>query len=127
MIPFSPFFGWYNHGFYNYNSTIYEDVARTNGYTLRALLAADFEPDGRRVRALVDVGDFQGLKAHVFDAENTSTAILVVAMTKGEDQPFVTPVQGYYDRPRNEPSSRPLSDAQNHVLSRYLESLDEDG
>ena len=44
MIHGGPFTGWFDHGFYNIQPTLYHDIARANGYRVAAMFLTDVGP-----------------------------------------------------------------------------------
>lgn len=90
MIHEAPFTGWIDHGFYCLQPTLFLDVARANGYTVKVLaievLNQSIEPIKSR----------EELHALAKDGKIPDNAMLFVGMTKGTDGPFRIPIQGYY-------------------------------
>ncbi len=93
MIHGLPWTGWIDHGFYNFQPTVYFDLAAANGYTLHTVCYAVTSPF--ELRSLNSRDSFAELAKSGSLAPNT---MLFGVMTKApQDAPFRTPMQGYYD------------------------------
>ena len=93
MIHGLPWTGWIDHGFYNFQPTVYFDLAAANGYTLHTVCYAVTNPF--ELRSLNSRDAFAELAKSGNLAPNT---MLFGVMNKGAaDVPFRTPMQGYYD------------------------------
>lgn len=92
MIHESPFTGWYNHGFYNIQPTLYYDVAAINGYHIMGFYCCGHNP----IKIMQINNPVQMLDA-IEKKEVPAHSVLIVIMKKIRDAPFVYPMQGYYD------------------------------
>lgn len=93
MIHGLPWTGWIDHGFYNFQPTVYFDLAAANDYTLHTVCYAVTSPF--ELRSLNSRDSFAELARSGSLAPNT---MLFGVMTKAPtDAPFRTPMQGYYD------------------------------
>lgn len=91
MVHEAPFTGWFNHGFYNLQPTLFVDLVVTNGYGVEGFFLCQYSPPGitqiREPRDVLDLARKGGLPK-----EST----LVALLRKTNDAPFVYPNQGYY-------------------------------
>ncbi len=92
MIHGLPLTGWIDHGFYNFHSTFYYDLARANDYKVVVGMVAEAEPlkftqmaDRESVLALSKAG---GL--------GNNALIYMILRKPAEERPFQPPIQGYY-------------------------------
>jgi SAM-dependent methyltransferase len=93
MIHGLPWTGWIDHGFYNFQPTVYFDLAAANGYTLHTVCYAVTNPF--ELQSLNSRDSFAELAKAGKLAPNT---MLFGVMTKAaQEAPFRTPMQGYYD------------------------------
>jgi SAM-dependent methyltransferase len=93
MIHGLPWTGWIDHGFYNFQPTVYFDIAAANNYTLHTVCYSVADPF--ELRSLNSRDSFAELAKSGGLAPNT---MLFGVMTKGAvEAPFYTPMQGYYD------------------------------
>lgn len=88
----APFTGWYNHGFYNLQPTLYYDIATANNYGLMGVFCCEHIPP-----KIIQIDSPQHLLEFVEKKEIPANAVLFVMMKKLEDAPFKYPMQGYYD------------------------------
>jgi hypothetical protein len=92
MIHGTPFTGWIDHGFYNFQPTFYWDLAAANGYAVIGMAFGEIQPFklksmNRREDVLAE------LRAGGFG----DNAVLFAIMRKAtSDTPFQAPVQGLY-------------------------------
>lgn len=92
MIHEGPFTGWYNHGFYNLQPTLYYDIAAANNYGLMGLFCCAHTPP-----KIIQINSPQELLSNVRNKLIPENSVLFVLFRKTEDAPFVYPIQGYYD------------------------------
>lgn len=92
MLHNNPFRGWLDHGFYNFNPTLYWDLAGANGYDVLMMVYHEANPP-RAVQLssreqIVDMAREGGL---------ATSAMLYAVYRKPEgDKPFTVPAQGFY-------------------------------
>ena len=123
QAPFSPFHGWYDHGFYNFNPCLWADLAHANAYETTRFFVADYDESGGRVLDLARLDGPEELRAHVFDTGSTAASLLLIVLRKTSDRPFVTPQQGRYARPGADPDGEgasPIPEETATALSRFL-------
>lgn len=92
MIHTAPFNGWWDHGFYCLQPTLFFDLAAANGYEVVAVTCAGLNPfKAVRLESRDDVArlaDGAGIPNH---------AIMNYVLRKGQaETPFRVPIQGYY-------------------------------
>jgi len=91
MIHEAPFTGWYNHGFYNLQPTLFYDLANANGYGIIAYFCCQHMPP-----QIAQIGSPQVLLEHVERNEIPENAVHIILLRKNADEPFVYPMQGVY-------------------------------
>jgi len=92
MIHGSPFTGWLDHGFFNFNPTLYWDLAAANGYIVHHFLYTELAP-----LKIISLLHREQLAELAKDGRiGASSHIYVVFGKPSPPQPFVTPQQGYY-------------------------------
>lgn len=92
MIHTAPVNGWWDHGFYAVQPTLYFDVAAANGYETVSLTCATLKPfDAVSVTTREDF-------LRIAEAGRLGThAVVNCVLRKGaEDAPFRVPIQGIY-------------------------------
>ncbi len=92
MIHGLPWTGWIDHGFYNFQPTVFFDLAAANGYTLHTLCYAATNPF-----TLESINSRDAFTALAKSGALAANAQLYAVFSKGADQPFRVPMQGYYD------------------------------
>jgi hypothetical protein len=92
MIHDAPCTGWFDHGFYGLNPTLFYDLAAANHYAIRRLALTQINPP--KVTPLENRGHAQAL---AFAKQIPENSCLFVALRKTSDEPFQIPMQGYYD------------------------------
>jgi hypothetical protein len=93
MIHGLPWTGWIDHGFYNFQPTLFFDIAAANGYTLHTVCYAVTKPF--ELESLNSRDAFATLVKSGRLAPNT---MLYGVFSKAQaDAPFRIPMQGYYD------------------------------
>jgi hypothetical protein len=92
MIHGAPFTGWLDHGFFNFNPTLYWDLASTNGYIIQLFLYTELTPlkitrvsQREQLAEMANEGQI-GANSHIY----------VVFKKSQENCSFRTPQQGYY-------------------------------
>lgn len=91
MIHETPFTGWYNHGFYNLQPTICDDLAAANGYRVEAYFCCKhLPPFMKQIRHPHELLDA------VNAGEIPANSVLVCFLRKTSATPFRVPLQGYY-------------------------------
>jgi hypothetical protein len=92
MIHSSPFTGWPDHGFYNFQPTFFFDLARSNRYDILSFLCGQIKP--LKYVQITSHGDFAKLIKEGRIPPNTH--LNVVFRKPSEPQDFVMPTQAYY-------------------------------
>jgi SAM-dependent methyltransferase len=93
MIHGLPWTGWIDHGFYNFQPTVYFDIAAANGYTLHTVCYGVTNPF--ELRSLNSRDSFADLAKSGSLAPNTM--LFGIFSKAATETPFRTPMQGYYD------------------------------
>jgi SAM-dependent methyltransferase len=92
MIHGMPLTGWVDHGFYNFHSTFYWDLARANDYQVVVGLHAQLEP-----LKIVQLKDRETILELARDkALGDNSLIYMILRRPAEVRPFKAPIQGYY-------------------------------
>jgi hypothetical protein len=92
MFHTSPFQGWLDHGFYNYNPTIFVDMAAINDYSLVIWVYGEISP-----LKIVQLQRLEQVHEMAKRGELGKNSVHIVVMTKPpEEKPFAAPMQGYY-------------------------------
>ncbi|MCC6913011.1 MAG: hypothetical protein IT566_04865 [Rhodospirillaceae bacterium] len=87
-----PWHGFIDHGFYNFQPTLFFDMAAANGYRVLNVSCGAIEPP--QVHSL---NTREACVAFAKSGKIPANALLLVAYQKGPAaQPFRVPVQGYY-------------------------------
>ncbi len=92
MIHEGPFTGWFNHGFYNLQPTLFYDLAAANGYAILGYFYSLHKPP-----QVIQIENPESLLSHAENKQIPENAVLIILMRKPGDGPFVYPMQGYYD------------------------------
>ncbi|MDX2272864.1 MAG: hypothetical protein NW237_13095 [Cyanobacteriota bacterium] len=102
MLHGMPFIGWIDHGFYNFNPTLYWDMAASNHYRMLTFL---FEFDSQRFVEIKDQEDVRKALQGLWHQEQRMPrhSMLYVALQKSETpDEFHIPTQGYFQISREE-------------------------
>ena len=92
MIHGAPFIGWLDHGFFNFNPTFFWDLAAANNYTVLLFMYTEVAP-----LKLVQIQRREQLAEMAKEGEIGANANIYVVFGKSQlNQPFITPIQGYY-------------------------------
>jgi hypothetical protein len=92
MIHGSPFTGWIEHGFYNFNPTFFFDLALANGYEILLMAIAQIKPF-----VAMEVSKREDVLELAQRGQIPPNAMIDVAFRKPPDErPFAAPMQGYY-------------------------------
>jgi hypothetical protein len=91
MIHDSPLTGWFDHGFYNFQPTLFFDVARANDYEI-----AMFAVYSLREAEVAIVRNREAITKMAQGGKVPANSLMFVAMTKTTGAPFKVPMQGYY-------------------------------
>ncbi len=91
MIHEGPFTGWYNHGFYNLQPTLFYDLAKANSYGIVAYFCCLHTP--ARILQVTGPQDLLNLAER---NEIPDNAVHIIMLRKNLDAPFVYPMQGVY-------------------------------
>jgi hypothetical protein len=92
MIHTSPFTGWPDHGFYNFQPTFFFDLSRANRYEILSMVCAQFQP--LRYVQIPNHDEF-GLLLKAGKIPQNSH-LNVVYRKPMEPAAFAVPTQGYY-------------------------------
>jgi len=92
MIHSLPWHGFADHGFFNFQPTLYFDIAAANGYSVLNVTCGAINPP--QVHAL---NTREACVAFAKSGNIPANAELLVVYRKGaQHQPFRVPIQGYY-------------------------------
>lgn len=92
MLHSSPFRGWLEHGFYNFNPTFFWDLAAANGYDVVMMLYTEIDPP-----RLVQLPGREKIIDMARAGELGANAMLYAVYRKSEaSSAFVIPAQGFY-------------------------------
>ena len=92
MIHGLPWHGFVDHGFYNFQPTLFFDIAAANGYRVLNISCGAINPP--QVHSL---NTREACVEYAKSGQIPQNAILVVTYQKGHtDQAFRVPIQGYY-------------------------------
>ena len=92
MIHTFPFVGWLDHGFYNINPTLIADLAAANKYEILIWIYSESNP--LKIVQVRNIEEFHEMKKRGEIRENSM--LHVVLRKSAQEQPFVTPMQGFY-------------------------------
>jgi hypothetical protein len=92
MLHLMPFNGWFDHGFYNFQSTFYFDLALANNYSMHLLAYTELNPPKikfcSRREDIIQLAQAGGVGVN---------ALLYAVLRKSKvAAPFQVPMQGYY-------------------------------
>ena len=92
MIHQTPFVGWVDHGFYNFNPTLFWDLAAINNYHICIFLYAELNPP-----KTIQLENREQILQMAKNNEIGKNAVLMTVLRRPEQaQPFRIPFQGYY-------------------------------
>jgi hypothetical protein len=91
MMHSSPFTGWPDHGFFNFQPTFYFDLARTNRYEILSFICARLDPF-----EYVQVRDHDEIPRLIKAGKIPAGSHINVMLRKTADAEFAVPMQGYY-------------------------------
>jgi hypothetical protein len=92
MIHDTPFVGWIDHGFYNFNPTFFWDLAAANQYHVYVFLYAETKPP-----KTVNLTSREQILQMAKSNEIGKNALLCIALRRPDKAiPFRFPMQGYY-------------------------------
>ncbi len=98
MVHESPFTGWIDHGFYNFQPTLFFDLADVNEYLIRGMFVEDLSTN-----SLTQVKGRDHVCELAKEKEIPDNSMLFTVMSKGQtDRPFEVPTQGYYRKSLSE-------------------------
>jgi SAM-dependent methyltransferase len=102
MVHALPHSGGREHGFFNYHSTFFFDLAAANAYTLKtfAWTGSVMKEGGREVRVTRAFADRMEYLSFI-DGRPVGSEGFNICFQKAGDAPFVCPQQGYYDDNRS--------------------------
>jgi hypothetical protein len=91
MMHSSPFTGWPDHGFFNFQPTFFFDLARANGYEILSFICARIDPF-----EYVQVRDHDEIPHLIRAGKIAPGSHINVLFRKTAAAEFVVPTQGYY-------------------------------
>ncbi len=91
MMHSSPFTGWLDHGFFNFQPTFFFDLARANGYEILSFICGRINP-----LQYVQVGRHDDVPKLVQAKRIPEGAHINVVLRKTTNDSFRVPVQAYY-------------------------------
>lgn len=95
MLHVLPFTGYINHGFFNYQPRLFEDLAYANGYELLHLSVADLEDDLLDLRKRTELATYFYHYSHLLPKKTPNTYV-VALLKKTHEGDFAIPLQGKY-------------------------------
>ena len=101
MMHSSPFTGWPDHGFFNFQPTFYFDLARSNRYEILSFICAKFNPF-----EYVQVQTHDEIPQLILAGKIPAGSHINVVFRKTTDAEFIVPMQGYYAGTLSEESAR---------------------
>jgi hypothetical protein len=101
MLHSSPFRGWLEHGFYNFNPTFFWDLAQANGYEVVSMLYTEIDP-----AKVVLLPAREKIVDMARAGELGANAMLYAVYRKPGDREFVIPAQGFYAQAVSEKMAR---------------------
>jgi hypothetical protein len=91
MMHSSPFTGWPDHGFFNFQPTFYFDLARANGYEILSFICGKLKPF-----AYVQVKHHEEIPQLIRAGKIPAGSHINVVYRKKIDAGFAVPMQAYY-------------------------------
>jgi hypothetical protein len=93
MIHITPFTGWIDHGFYNFNPTFFFDLSSINNYRIRLFVYFELRPP-----KIIQLKDREQIPRMAKNGDIGKESSLFIALCKPTEpaQPFRMPIQGYY-------------------------------
>ncbi|MEO5335407.1 MAG: hypothetical protein H7841_00735 [Magnetospirillum sp. WYHS-4] len=91
MVHAAPFTGWFNHGFYNLQPTLFVDLVVTNDYRVEGFFLCQNNPP-----SITQIRDPKELLEAALNDRLPRESSLMALVRKARDAPFVYPNQGYY-------------------------------
>jgi hypothetical protein len=101
MMHSSPFTGWPDHGFFNFQPTFYFDLARANGYEVLSFICARLDPF-----EYVQVRNHEEIPQLIQAGKIPAGSHINVMFRKTVDAEFVVPMQAYYAGALSKESAR---------------------
>lgn len=96
MIHALPNQGGYDHGFYNYHPTFVFDLSQANRYRIVSLVYGDGTTSPCTLTPLTDRAVY--VKMALDGKLSNYSGLMAVLQRPQDDEPFVVPRQGYYDK-----------------------------
>jgi hypothetical protein len=91
MMHSSPFLGWPDHGFFNFQPTFYFDLARANGYEILSFICGKLKPF-----EYVQVRSHDEISQLIRGGKIPANSHINVMFRKKTDAEFAVPMQAYY-------------------------------
>jgi hypothetical protein len=101
MMHSSPFTGWPDHGFYNFQPTFFFDLARANRYEILSFICGRVKP-----LEYVQVRDHDHIPQLIQAGKIPAGSHINVVYRKPADEPFAVPMQAYYEGVLSKESAR---------------------
>ena len=101
MMHSSPFTGWPDHGFFNFQPTFFFDLARANRYEILSFICGRIKP-----LEYVQVRNHDDIPLLIQSAKIPAGSHINVLFRKTTDADFVVPMQGYYAGTLSKESTR---------------------
>ena len=91
MMHSSPFTGWPDHGFFNFQPTFFFDLARANGYEIISVICGKIQPF-----EYIQVRDHDEIPHLIRAGKIPEGSHINVVYRKSRDSGFAVPIQAYY-------------------------------
>ena len=91
MIHEAPFTGWFDHGLFNIQPTLFFDLATANQYNVLGYFCCQHKPP-----FILQIESPREMLEAVKTNKVPENAVLIVFLKKTTDQDFKYPIQGYY-------------------------------
>jgi hypothetical protein len=91
MMHSSPFTGWLDHGFFNFQPTFYFDLARANGYEILSFICGKLKPF-----EYVQVRNHDEIPQLIKAGKIPAGSHINVVFRKAKSAEFSVPMQAYY-------------------------------
>jgi hypothetical protein len=101
MMHSSPFTGWPDHGFFNFQPTFFFDLARANHYEILSFICGRIKP-----LEYVQVRNHDDIPLLIQSGKIPAGSHINVLFRKTTDADFIVPMQGYYAGTLSKESSR---------------------
>ena len=96
MLHMLPFTGFINHGFFNYEPRLFEDLAEANGYEVLRIFVSDTENAIINLQVQTEINTFYYHYTETLTGNAYGNTLIVAILRKIKDKKFVVPIQGKY-------------------------------